>query len=226
MALLAIALLATGVAAFIRTGIYDIGADDPHYPATYAVLEQLREASIARRASKLTVPADLMGEARIRQGAGNYDAMCKQCHLAPGMDATELSKGLYPAPPDLSKTTVDAAEAFWTIKHGIKASGMPAWGGSMDDAYIWNMAAFVRRLPDLDADAYAAIVAASGGHAHGGGETGAAMDHHGTPAGLAASTATEGDSKSAPGHPHPPGTPVHRDPPAHVDPPGTKPHSH
>src|SRR3546814_1099025 len=55
-------------------------------------------------------------------------AMCTGCHLAPGMSETEMSRGLYPAPPDLTKTTVEAAEAFWVIKHGIKASGMPAWG--------------------------------------------------------------------------------------------------
>jgi mono/diheme cytochrome c family protein len=53
--------------------------------------------------------------------------------------------GLYPAPPNLTITTVDAAHAFWVIKHGIKASGMPAWGKSMEDAYIWNMAAFLQQ---------------------------------------------------------------------------------
>src|SRR3546814_12702681 len=77
-------------------------------------------------------------------------AMCTGCHLAPGMSETEMSRGLYPAPPDLTKTTVEAAEAFWVIKHGIKASGMPAWGKSMDEEYIWNMAAFLRVLPTLD----------------------------------------------------------------------------
>ena len=48
---------------------------------------------------------------------------------------------------------------------------MPAWGRSMDDAYIWNMAAFLQVLPKLDAQQYQALVESSGGHAHGGGET-------------------------------------------------------
>src|SRR5690606_23729244 len=121
---------------------------------------------------------------RIRQGAGNYNAMCTGCHLTPGAGETELSKGLYPAPPNLTKETVDAAEAFWVIKHGIKASGMPAWGKSMDDEYIWNMAAFLQELPKLDKAQYEALVASSGGHSHGGGETGGhshaegGEDHH------------------------------------------------
>jgi mono/diheme cytochrome c family protein len=125
------------------------------------------------------VPPDLANEELISSGAGNYDAMCVGCHLAPGIKETELSKGLYPRPPNLSLAVIDdPAEAFWAIKHGIKASGMPAWGKSMADEYIWGLVAFVRRLPDLDADAYEAAVAASGGHSHGGGETDEAAQEH------------------------------------------------
>lgn len=242
--------LATGAAlGFVRAGVYNIGADDPHYPATYALLEQLRDGSIRARAAKLTPPKDLMSEARIRQGAGNYNAMCTQCHLAPGMAATELSKGLYPAPPNLTRETVDAAEAFWTIKHGIKASGMPAWGTSMGDEYIWNMTAFLQRLPTLNAAQYQALVAKSGGHSHGGGETGEGAPHHhdeaGEMAGMPGMAGHDDDHDEAaphthaPGtpphddvpvspaaHTHAPGTPPHNDAPAHVDPPGTPPHTH
>jgi hypothetical protein len=86
------------------------------------------------------------------------------------MEPTELSKGLYPPPPNLSQAEViDPSHHFWVIKHGIKASGMPAWGKSMGDAYIWNMVAFLKVLPTLSAGQYQAMVAGSGGHAHGGG---------------------------------------------------------
>ena len=159
-------------AGFVWSGVYDIGADDRHTRPVHALLQALRERSIEVRAGKLHVPADLDDPARIRQGAGNYDAMCSGCHLGPGMPDSELSKGLYPAPPNLSRETVDAGKAFWAIKHGIKASGMPAWGKSMGDEYIWNMAAFLQALPGLDAAQYRALVAASDGHAHGGGESG------------------------------------------------------
>lgn len=165
-----IAVLAA-LAGFVWSGIYNIGADELHSRPVHAILETLRERSIAVRADALQVP-DLSDPARIRQGAGNYDAMCVGCHLAPGKDATELSVGLYPAPPNLSRTSVAAAAAFWVVKHGIKASGMPAWGKRMDDEYLWNLVAFVQRLPTLDVDGYAALVASSEGHSHGGGETG------------------------------------------------------
>jgi mono/diheme cytochrome c family protein len=178
----AVALLL--IAGFVWSGVYNIGADDSHTRPVYAVLETLRERSIDTRAAKLQVPSNLNDPARIRQGSGNYDAMCTGCHLAPGAEETELSKGLYPKPPNLAKQPVDPTHAFWVIKHGIKASGMPAWGKSMEDEYIWNMAAFLQKLPKLDAEQYKALVASSGGHSHGGGETGGHShaegmeDHH------------------------------------------------
>ena len=168
-------LLALGAGAYVWSGLYNIGADDPHTRATYSLLESLRERSIESRASRLIVP-DLSDPAKAIQGAGNYNAMCVGCHLKPGMSESELSKGLYPAPPNLSREPVDVAQAFWVIKHGIKASGMPAWGKSMDDAYIWNMAAFLQVLPTLDDAKYDDMVAHSGGHSHAGGETDA-HDH-------------------------------------------------
>ncbi len=172
---LAVLALAAGI--FVWSGLYNIGADDPHFRTTHTILETLRDRSIEARASKLEIP-DLSDPAKINQGAGNYNAMCTSCHLSPGMAETELSKGLYPAPPNLTKMMVKPEHAFWIIKHGIKASGMPAWGKSIDDAYIWNMAAFLQKLPTLDAAQYKAMVAQSGGHSHGGGETGAHEHSH------------------------------------------------
>jgi mono/diheme cytochrome c family protein len=163
------------VAGTVWSGVYDIGADAPHTRPVYALLQAVRQRSIEVRAAKLA-PPDLADPARIRQGAGNYAHMCASCHRVPGGGDTEFSRGLYPAPPDLARTKVDARTAYWVIRHGIKGSGMPAWGRSVDDASIWNLAAFVQQLPTLDAHAYATLVAASGGHSHGAGDMGG-MDH-------------------------------------------------
>jgi mono/diheme cytochrome c family protein len=97
--------------------------------------------------------------------------MCVGCHLKPGVERSEASAGLYPAPPNLTRhRTDDAKRAFWVVKHGIKMSGMPAWGRSMEDEHIWGIVAFLRTLPDLSPERYQQLVAASGGHSHGGHE--------------------------------------------------------
>ena len=181
VAVLALAsLLIIGI--FVWSGIYNIGADDTHTKPVYSMLQMMRERSISARANKLHPPPNLNDPASIRQGAGNYNAMCTGCHLGPGMEETELSKGLYPSPPNLSKADVlDPAHHFWVIKHGIKASGMPAWGKSMSDEYIWNMVAFLQQLPKLSPEQYQAMIASSGGHEHGGGETQPHGDGEGMP---------------------------------------------
>jgi mono/diheme cytochrome c family protein len=160
-------LVAVGAGAFIWSGAYNIAADDPHWPLTERVMETVRDRSIEARLSGITVP-DLDDESLIRTGAGNYDAMCAGCHLEPGEDHTELSVGLYPAPPNLGRDRIDdPAEAFWFIKHGVKMTGMPAWGKSMEDEPIWGMVAFLQQLPGMSADQYHELVEASEGHSHG-----------------------------------------------------------
>jgi mono/diheme cytochrome c family protein len=167
-------VLASVVAAalfVVWSGAIDVAADNPHSAAVFNLLEAARERSIATRIRGIEAP-DLSDPAMVRRGAGNYDSMCAVCHLTPDAKDTELSLGLYPAPPNLARDeSIDPERTFWIIKHGVKATGMPAWGKSMEDRYIWDLVAFLKQLPSMSTEQYAAQVAASGGHAHGGGET-------------------------------------------------------
>lgn len=165
-ACIVIFILAASAAAVLLSGAYNFAADQEHIPAVASMIAKARSASIESRAKVIQVPALNRAE-MVVAGAGNYQAMCAQCHLSPGTDKTELSAGLYPKPPDLSRASVDPAIAFWTIKHGVKASGMPAWGRSMPDQDIWNLVAFLKALPTLDASAYQQLVDKSSGHSHG-----------------------------------------------------------
>ncbi|MHB1676791.1 MAG: c-type cytochrome [Sulfuriferula sp.] len=146
------------VGSYIWSGNYTIGADVPHWPVTERMMDIVRQRAIEHHAKDIKVPR-LDDPQLILQGAGQYAAMCTQCHLAPNMKHSELRAGLYPLPPDLSKVRVDPRIAFWVIKHGIKMSAMPAWGVSHDDATIWSMVAFLQKLPDLTPQQYRDIVA-------------------------------------------------------------------
>lgn len=164
-------------------GWIDIAADSPHGPAVYRLIEFARDRAIARRSEAVKPPDDLADPVRVRRGAGNYSAMCAGCHLSPGTEDSELHKGLYPEPPSLAKTATgpsnvdtDPGRRFWIIKHGIKASGMPAWSkGGMEDAAIWDLVAFVQRLPKMSASEYRELVESSEGHSHAGRQK--AIDH-------------------------------------------------
>ena len=151
-------LLAAGALAFVWSGRYDIGADAPHTRPVFALMQAMRERSIRTHAADLVVP-DLGDPQLVLKGAGQYAAMCTQCHLSPAMADSEIRPGLYPQPPNLSRVRVDPRQAFWAIKHGIKMSAMPAWGASHDDATIWSMVAFLQKLPGMSAQEYQDIVA-------------------------------------------------------------------
>ena len=152
-----VAFLAAGLGIFVYSGIYNIGADDHHNKVVFTALKTLRDRSIELRSAELNVP-NLDDQAFVRKGAGEYAAMCKQCHLAPGIENTEIRVGMYPQPPNLSQARVEPRAAFWVIKHGIKMSAMPGWGATHDDATIWSMVAFLRKLPELSPEEYKSIV--------------------------------------------------------------------
>jgi mono/diheme cytochrome c family protein len=155
----ALLLIAGTTSLAVYTGVYDVAADVPHSRAVYWLLQTIRGRSIATRASNIVVPADLNNAKRIASGGEQYDEMCSGCPLAPGMKRTEISQGLYPRAPELRRgSSLSPAEEFWVVKHGIKATGMPAWGVTHDDELLWDIVALLRKLPDLTADQYQALV--------------------------------------------------------------------
>ncbi len=164
---LAVAFIALiGFAAIIvQAGVYNIAADTPHSEPVFWLLKTVRQQSIAARAARIVVPPDLADPKRISRGAGQYAEMCSSCHLAPGMKRTEISWGLYPRAPELRRgSTLTPAEQFWVVKHGIKMTGMPAWGVTHDDAMLWDIVAFLRKLPELTLDQYQALVQSAPRH--------------------------------------------------------------
>lgn len=148
-------------------GIYNIAATEKHWGVTTQALELVRERSVYAR-SKGIEPPLLESPQRIAKGAVNYAAMCAQCHLAPGMEATELNLGLYPTPPPFFESEHiqhQPSANFWVIKNGIKLTGMPAWGAFHSDSQIWDLVAFIRKLPGMSKEEYAKLANAAE-HSH------------------------------------------------------------
>jgi mono/diheme cytochrome c family protein len=159
-ALAALAVLAAFIAAaLVLMGSFDVAADKPHSQPVFWLMNTVRERSVVVRAAGMTVPSDLTDAKRIASGAAQYDEMCSLCHLAPGMTRTEISRGLYPRAPELRRGSgLSPAEEFWVVKHGLKMTGMPAWGVTHDDELLWDVVAFLRKLPELTADQYQTLV--------------------------------------------------------------------
>ncbi len=142
-------------AAAIWTGAYNVAATDAHLPLVRYALDAAMANSVRARADAEPPALDASAAER---GFAVYDGMCVQCHGAPGVEPAGWAARMKPEPPDLAEHAAhwSAAELFWIIRHGIKMSGMPAFGPTHEAAELWDLVAFVERMPEMDAEAYVA----------------------------------------------------------------------
>ena len=216
--LIAGVVLALSGFAFIHSGIYNVTAMEEQSALGNWALHTTMKSSVEARASELDVPSDLASEEMIRQGARAYDQLCVACHLKPGLEGTLLRQGLNPMPPSLTEAGhFDPAEQFWIIKNGIKMTGMPAWGVTHDDEDLWEITAFIQRLPSLSESEYTRLTQpeqgmqakADDGHDHdhgnmdgmmGGGSSSQSESSHGAPGHHAKSEPAGTSHTEASGH--------------------------
>jgi len=143
---------------YAYSGLYDVAASEPDNAAMRWFLVTVRNRSIDHRAAGVEVPP-LTDPGLVEEGFEHYHEMCVGCHLAPGVDSSEIRQGLNPQPPVLAQLVPHSSPArlFWVIKHGVKMSGMPAWGTSHSDQMIWAMVAFLEQLPNMTPAEYQAM---------------------------------------------------------------------
>lgn len=148
---LLVVLVAGGLLAYAYSGLYDVSATRENGVVSRWLLTTVRQHSIHARLGGIQVPTNLSDPKMVEDGFSHYHEMCEGCHLAPGMDNSEIREGLNPQPPVLAKAVphTTPAELFWIIKNGVRMTGMPAWGTSHDDQAIWQMVAFLEQLPKM-----------------------------------------------------------------------------
>ena len=131
------------------------------------MLSTTAQASIKRQAKAVDIP-DLSAESLVQAGINDFNSMCAGCHGAPGRSPEAMGLGLSPPAPDLadSAARLGPAELFWVTKHGVRMTGMPAWGATHDDESLWPVVAFMLKLPGMDAAAYQALLGAAAGKGH------------------------------------------------------------
>lgn len=120
------------------------------------------EVLTARTARRLAVPASYdrlknplpPTAENLREGLEHFADHCAACHANDGSGDTTFGKGMYPKPPDMRQVTTQGksdGEIYYTIEHGIRLSGMPAFGekGRTDDEATWRLVQFIRHLTKL-----------------------------------------------------------------------------
>lgn len=157
-------LLVIVAAVFFGGGLYNIAGTAEEPAPVKWLLSKVRLASIGHHAGE-GPPATFNDPATVQAGARQFaERGCVNCHGAPGVDWAKFAEGLRPEPPDLKDIANDrtSAQLFWVIKNGINMTGMPSFGlAGVKDEDIWQMAAFVKKLPTVSEADYKAWTSAS-----------------------------------------------------------------
>ncbi|WP_117192215.1 c-type cytochrome [Rhizobium terrae] len=140
---------------FAWSGLMSVRASTGHWAATDWFLHWVMGNSVRTAALSVDAPP-LDNPALVPPAAGHFETGCAICHGSPSQARSAAVLAMLPPPPDL-KTVVPTwsdAQLFEIVKHGVRFTGMPAWPAQMRDDEVWDMVAFLRKLPDMDSDAY------------------------------------------------------------------------
>ncbi len=154
--------LIVGGAAFyalLRTGSIPASADGSNpSPLEKFVARTSLRATLQNEAPQEPNPVALT-DANLTEGIKLYGQNCAACHGVAEHGVAEqkgsappIAKGENPAPPQLAQDGVEddpEGWTFWKIKHGIRWTGMPAWGDVLNDQQIWTLALFLKHMDKL-----------------------------------------------------------------------------
>jgi mono/diheme cytochrome c family protein len=117
-----------------------------------ALATTIRERSIPSRYKAMKNPVAAAPEV-VHEGMEHWADHCATCHANSGSGDTMYGKTMYPRPPDMRKKDTQEmsdGELYYTIKNGVRLSGMPAFGDAGDDDMdSWKLVSFIRHLPQL-----------------------------------------------------------------------------
>jgi mono/diheme cytochrome c family protein len=141
--------------AFVRSGIYNVGASSPHSKFTSWLTHETMIHSVRRHARDVAVPTRVSGR-EVLAGFCAYETHCVACHGAAGVARHAWVSGLEPSPPYLLDVAhqFTPQQLFWITQNGIKMTGMPAWRDSMSDEQIWQIVSFLEAMPAMDSALY------------------------------------------------------------------------
>ena len=127
-------------AALTGFGLLPVSADGNHSRLEARVMPSVLHAAVTRQAGNEKNPVSATGE-NLKAGLRTYKTMCATCHGTATSGPTDYGRSFYPPAPQLAGGLPHYTDAqlFWIIKHGIRSTGMPAWGAILSDEQIWQI---------------------------------------------------------------------------------------
>lgn len=157
--ILGLAAIAAAAYFYVSSGYAPVSTAAAPFPFEKTITQMALNARIKKEApatAGLPVTDD-----NLTAGARAYSQYCAVCHGLIGQPETEISKGMFPKPPQLfgghGVTDDPAGETYWKIENGIRLTGMPAFRQSLSENQIWQIALLLANAEKLPPAAKAII---------------------------------------------------------------------
>jgi mono/diheme cytochrome c family protein len=108
------------------------------------------DASMDRHAPRVNNPL-MPTDQNIIDGMKLYTMNCAQCHGTLDKKPSPLETSFYPPPPNLVSDPPDDPEwhIFYTIRTGVRYTGMPAWDKALAEQDMWKITMFLSHMDKL-----------------------------------------------------------------------------
>lgn len=131
---------------------HGFSARDTPSGAEKVMAHTMRSLAVPSRAKNMKNPVPNTPE-NLQEATVHWADHCAFCHANNGSGDTEVGRNLYPKAPDMRLSDTQNSsdgELYYTIKNGVRLTGMPAWGSPGDaDEDSWKLVYFIRHLPKM-----------------------------------------------------------------------------
>jgi len=145
-----LAVLVLGGLGFAMLGFFPTAAniEPPRWERHLAM--SAVDSSMERHAPRIANPLPATDQ-NLEDGMKLYTMNCAVCHGGLDRKPASLDKSFYPPAPALVLHPPDDPEwhIFYTIRTGIRYTGMPAWDKTLSEESIWKITALLSRLEKL-----------------------------------------------------------------------------
>ncbi len=147
----AFVLLPAGALGCFALGLTEVRSDLKFSGWERWIMASAVHNSVSRSASRISNPAPASDEILVA-GGKLYVEGCAGCHGGLAKPFRE-DHDHFPPVPQLPYvgTQYSVSELYWIVKHGIRMSGMSAYGTFYSEQQLWELAAFLNRIDHLPA---------------------------------------------------------------------------
>jgi len=148
--IITLVVLILGGLGFILLGFFPTAANvaPPHFERRLA--NSAVDASMERHAPRVTNPL-MPTDQNLEDGMKLYTMNCALCHGGLDRKPAALANSFYPPAPNLISDPPDDPEwhIFYTIRTGVRYTGMPAWDKPLAEQDIWKVTMLLSHMDKL-----------------------------------------------------------------------------